>query len=286
MSNYNRAITMVIIAGAFLSTLGIGSRLLESASGMQVVFYRSIGLLITMTLIIAFRERNNFWNSFIQIGKTGIYSSICLVGTSIFVVLAVMNTSVANAMFIISLTPLIAGLFAWLLLREKMTVTTIIATIIALIGVFVIINGAISTDGALGIVYAFAMLMCYGMFSVTLRMGKDVDMLPCIALHAAILLVILTPSLPTLSITLHDLLICLGLGVFQLGVGLTLLTIGSKSIPAAQLTLLAMLEVVLSPVWVWIGVGESPSKSTMIGGAIIISAIMFQALKSKPTGQP
>lgn len=280
INQYGQAMIAVILSGVFLSTLGIGSRLLESASGLQVVFYRSIGLFITMLFIIAVRQRRNFISSFLDIGGIGLLSSACLVGTSIFVVLAVMNTSVANAMFIISLTPLVAGAFAWLVLKERMSKTTIIATAIALIGVLIIVQGALSSNGGLGIAFAFAMLICYGMFSVTLRMGKELDMLPCIAVHAFILIVSLAILLPTLNISQNDLIICLALGVFQLGVGLTLLTIGSKRIPAAQLTLLAMLEVVLNPVWVWLGVGETPDIGTLIGGAIIISAIAFQAIKS------
>lgn len=285
MNHYNRAIIMVLLAGAFLSTLGIATRLLDSASGLQVVFYRSVSLLPTMLMVIAIRQRGQSLKSFMNIGKVGLLSSACLVGTSLFIVLAVTNTSVANAMFIISLAPLVAGVFARLLLGEKMSNTTIVAIVVALAGVLFIIQGALSADGLLGIVFAFCMLTCYGLFSVTLRMGKGIDMLPCVALHAAILIIALGLFLPELKISVNDTLICLALGVFQLGAGLTLFTLGSKHVPAAQLTLLAMLEVVLSPIWVWVGVGETPSTNTLIGGGIIILAISYQALAARPLEQ-
>lgn len=272
---------MVILAGAFLSTLGIGTRLLDSASGLQVVFYRSLSLLPTMLGVIAIRQRGRVIQSFMGIGKVGLFCTTCLVGTSFFVVLAVTNTSVANAMFIISLAPLIGGIFASILLGEQMSKTTVIAITAALLGVLFIIQGALSADGLLGIIFAFCMLSCYVLFSVSLRMGKDIDMLPCIALHAAILVISLGLFLPELKITTNDMIICLSLGVLQLGVGLTLFTLGAKYMPAAQLTLLAMLEVVLAPIWVWLGVGEAPNTMTLIGGAIIIGAITYQALNSK-----
>lgn len=280
MTAYNRAIILVIISGVFLSTLGIGTRLLESANGLQVVFYRSIGLLALMLTVQVYQNGRNTFKNTLAIGKPGLICSLCLIGTSIFIVQALLNTSVANAMFIISLAPLVAGLFAWLILGEKMSAATMLATAIALVGVLIIIQGALSTDGLKGIAFAFGMLACYGLFSVSLRMGKNLDMLPCISLHALLLLVGLGVFVDDLSITQHDLIICLLLGVFQLGLGLLLFTLSSKHVPAAQLTLLAMLEVVLSPIWVWLGVDETPSASTLIGGAVIIGAISFQAFKA------
>ena len=103
-------------------------------------------------------------------------------------------------------------------------------------------------------------------------------MLPCIALHTLVLIVGLGLVLEDLSIPPSDLLVCLGLGVFQLALGITLFSLGAKHVPAAQVTLLAMLEIVLNPIWVWLGVGEVVSTPTLIGGAIIISAIVYQTL--------
>lgn len=271
---------MVVLAGVFLSTLGIATRLVESASGLQLVFYRSIGLMPTILAVIWMRKGEQSFIQSLRVNHIGLLSSLCLVGTSLFVVLALTNTSVANAMFVISLAPLVAGIFARLLLNEPLSNVTMIAIAISIIGVYVIINGALSTDGLIGIVYAFGMLCCYGLFSVTLRMGREFDMLPCIALHGLIIIIALGLYLPSLSIPAMELAICLILGAIQLGAGLTLITLASPSVPAAQLILLAMLEVVLSPLWVWIGVGEQPSQNALIGGLIIIAAICFQAFAS------
>lgn len=281
MTDYKRAVLMVVFAGIFLSTLGLGTRLMESASGLQIVLYRSVSLSVVATLWLLFKSRNGFINEFKQAGRIGVVSALCFSGASIFLVLAVVTTTVANAMFIISLAPLCGGLLAWVFLSERVHKKTWFAFAIALVGVLFIINGALSTTGTLGIVYAFLALICYGSFSVSLRWGKDQDMLPAVCLSSYLLIIGLALALDDLSVPSNDLIICLLLGVFQLGLGVLLLIKGSKHVPAAQLILLAMLEVVLNPVWVWLGVGEVPSYTTLIGGGIIFLGICYDALSPK-----
>ncbi len=281
MTEYKRAVWMVVFAGIFLSTLGLGTRLMDSASGLQIVLYRSISLSVVATLWMFYKSRIGFVAEFKQAGRIGVVSALCFSGASIFLVLAVVTTTVANAMFIISLAPLCGGLFAWLLLKERVQNKTWIAFGIALLGVLVIIDGAISTTGTLGIIYAFLALICYGLFSVSLRWGKGQDMLPAVCLSSYMLLIGLGFGLEDLWISNKDLIICLLLGVFQLGLGVLLLIKGSKHVPAGQLLLLAMLEVVLNPIWVWLGVGEVPSTTTLIGGFIIFTGVCFDALFTK-----
>jgi len=281
MTDYQRAVLMVVFAGVFLSTLGLGTRLMESTSGLQIVLYRSVSLAVVSTLWLLFKSRIGFVAEFKQAGRIGMVSALCFSGASIFLVLAVVTTSVANAMFIISLAPLAAGLFAWGLLNERVYKKTWIAFGMALLGVFVIVDGALSTTGTLGIVYAVLALICYGLFSVSLRWGKDQDMLPAVCLSSYMLIIGLSLGLEDLSISSQDLVLCLLLGVFQLGLGVLLLIKGSKHVPAAQLTLLAMLEVVLNPIWVWLGVGEVPSNAALLGGFIIFLAICYNALSAK-----
>lgn len=276
---------MIVLAGICLSTLGIGTRLLESTNGLQVVFFRSVGTAAAMWLYLFFRYGKTTLSHCRSIGITGIYATLCLCGTSIFIVLALSHTTVANAMFTVALAPLGAGLFAWLIIGERVSKTTLIASFIALAGVSIIVQGALSTNGLLGIFFALLMLICYSLYTVCLRIQKNIDMLPCIALHALILIFGLGLMLSSLSIPTNDLLICLCLGVFQLALGITLLTIGAKHVPAAQVTLLAMLEIVLNPIWVWLGIGETPSTTTLIGGFIILTAVAYQAFATKPSHQ-
>lgn len=269
---------MIVIAGVFLSTLGIGTRLMESANGLQIAFYRALGLAVFSTLIVTYLNKGRFLKVLILAGRTGFIAGFFLSVASIAVVLALVNTTVANAMFIISLAPLLTAILAWLIIGEKVRRKTWAAIAVALIGVFIIINGALSSDGLLGIAYAFLMALSYGLFNVTLRLGKNQDMLPAICWSSYILVIVLGLAVDDLAIPRSDLFICLFLGVFQIGLGGFLLIAGSKHVPAAQLALLAMLEVVLNPIWVWLGVGETPATLTLVGGVVIFAAILYEAI--------
>lgn len=269
---------MIVIAGVFLSTLGIGTRLMESANGLQIAFYRALGLAVFSTLIVTYLNKGRFLKVLILAGRTGFIAGFFLSVASIAVVLALVNTTVANAMFIISLAPLLTAILAWFIIGEKVRRKTWAAIAVALIGVFIIINGALSSDGLLGIAYAFLMALSYGLFNVTLRLGKNQDMLPAICWSSYILVIVLGLAVDDLAIPRSDLFICLFLGVFQIGLGGFLLIAGSKHVPAAQLALLAMLEVVLNPIWVWLGVGETPATLTLVGGVVIFAAILYEAI--------
>ena len=281
MTDYKRAVLMVICAGIFLSTLGLGTRLMDSATGLQIVLYRSVSLAIVVTFWLFYKTRIGFIAEFKQAGRIGVIASICFSGASIFLVLAIVTTTVANAMFIISLAPLVGGLLAWLLLKERVHKNTWIAFGIALIGVLVIIDGAISSTGVLGIVYAFLAVAFYGSFSVSLRWGKDQDMLPAVCLSSYLLIIALGLGLDNLWVSYKDLIICLLLGVFQLALGMLLFVQGSKHVPAAQMMVLAMLEVVLNPIWVWLVVGEVPSTTSLVGGFIIFTGVCYDALRTR-----
>jgi len=281
VSDYKRGFLLILFGGVFLSTLGIGTRLTESASGMQIVFYRGVGLAVFATALLVFKHGRRSLAAFTESGRAGFIAGVFLSLASMFIVLALVRTTAANAMFIVSLAPLLSAVFAWLILGEKVATKTWIAIGIAIAGVSIIINGAVSTQGMSGIIFAFLMAISYGMFVVALRMGKDQEMLPTMCWSAYILVIVLAFGLDDLSVPLQDIIIGLLLGVFQVGLGCYLLILGSKHVPAAQLTLFAMMEVVLNPIWVWLGVGEVPTNATLIGGAIILVAICYEALAPK-----
>ena len=281
MTSYKRSVIFIVLGGVFLSTLGIGTRLMESADGMQIVFYRAVGLAFAATLLVFYKHRSSTIKAIAGVGKVGLLAALFLAGASVAIVLAVVNTAVANAMLIISLAPMAAGIFAWIIIGERVHLKTWAAMAVALFGVLIIVRGALSTDGLLGIFFAFIMLICYGMFVVCLRLGKDLDMIPAVSVSAWLLVLLMPWFIGGLHIPLNDLLICLALGVFQVGLGTLLLIAGSAQVPAGQLALLAMLEVVLSPVWVWIGVGERPPTATLIGGAVILLAVSYEAIAAR-----
>ncbi len=164
-----------------------------------------------------------------------------------------------------------------LLLKERVQRATWIAMFFAVIGITVMVIDGFSVGQASGNIAALGSAIGFAMLTIALRWGKVRDMLPAIFLGGLFSTVISAffclATNSGLKMPIQDTSIALSLGVFQLGVGLSLFTIGSRVVPAAELALLSMTEVVLGPVWVWLLLGESTSIETLIGGAVLLLAI-------------
>ncbi len=286
MSLYQRAVLMIILAGAFLSTAGLGIRLLHDANGMEIVFYRALGMVFFMLGVLRVRGGSGALKGLARVDRNDMLAAVFYAVASFTVVFAILHTTVANVMFIISLAPFIAALLGRVVLGERVGLRTWIAIAVATVGVLIMVEGGISGDGYLGIALAFAMAVAYASFTVTLRHGKSGDMIPAVCWAGAIVAVVALLSRQVGVPSAHDLLICVGLGVFQTGVGALLMVLGSRHVPAAQIAFLAMLEVVLSPVWVWLVVGETPAAASLLGGGVILAAIAYQALGSMERKSP
>lgn len=203
---------------------------------------------------------------------------------------AIQTTSVANAMFLFASAPFFAALLGRLLLGEQVRVATWIATGVASVGVAIMVAEGISLGNAIGNLSAIASALGFAVFTIALRWRKLDDMLPAVLLSGmftvAVAGTLCWASGHTLAIPARDMLIALGMGVFQLGAGLFVYTIGSRAVPAVELALISMTEVVLGPLWVWLLLGETAGVHTLLGGAVLLAAIAGNAisgLRRKPT---
>jgi len=280
----NIGIYYVIMAGILWSMIGIGIRMIESANVWQILLYRSLSLVIFLFIVLIITTKKN---PFILIYQSKIPVFIAAIGLFIAYsggIYAVQNTSVANAMLLFASAPLITSILGYYFLKEKVSLHTLLSILIAFSGIILMfldsfgnnsINGSIS-----GIISAFG----FSIFTVSLRWGKQNNMLPSVFLSGllAIFLTIMICKFQNVNLILtkNDAIFALFLGVFQVGLGLILYTIGSKTVPAAELTLLSLCEVLLAPLWVWLFLGESASKLTFIGGFILLIAITFNSLIS------
>jgi len=180
----------------------------------------------------------------------------------------------------LSSAPFIAGLFGWILLRERIDKTQWTAMTAAAIGILLMIQDGLSGDTLFGNLTAFAAAVGFAGFTVSLRWGKNENMLPTVCyaglftvFFSAFAAVILNEGL---SISRNDLFIATGFGAFGLGLGMVLYVAGSHKMQAAELVLLSLLEIILGPIWAWMFFSELPTSLTMIGGVILLSAILFQ----------
>jgi drug/metabolite transporter (DMT)-like permease len=192
-------------------------------------------------------------------------------------------------MFLFASAPFLAAVFGWIILREDVRKATWVAMIFASIGIAIMVVDGISTGQATGNLSAILAALGFAVFTIALRWGKLEDMLPAVCL-AGIFATITAAVICQVkgygfSVPRSDILIALSMGVFQVGLGLTIFTIGSKVVPAAELALLSMTEVLLGPIWVWFFLGETASFYTLFGGLVLMLAIAGNAvsgLRRKP----
>ena len=269
---------LVLTAGALLSLAGITFRHIEAANGWQILFYRSMTFFVVVTLWLAIRYRTRIVQAFVRTGRPGLVVAICLGLGSASYVFALLLTTVANALFIISSAPFITAILGWIVLRERVRTITWIMMTLALAGISLMVVNGIQSGRLLGNIVAFGPAVSFAIMLVTLRRAGDRDMIPAICLAGLVGATLGFAMSDTLVLSRHDLVLCLFLGVVQYTGGFVLITLGARHLPAAEVALLSLGETVLAPIWVWIGVGEVPAHLTLVGGAVVLSAVVVQAL--------
>jgi drug/metabolite transporter (DMT)-like permease len=202
----------------------------------------------------------------------------CFATASICFIMALARTSVANTLVIQSLSPFIAGLGGWLFLGERVRVRTWIAMGVALVGTVVMLSGDVGAGSRIGDLLALGTATAFAGATVVVRWHRAVPMPAAAALAAAFGAVIAFIRADPSSATAGDLALLALFGSGQLGVGLLLFTAGARLIPVAEASLIGVLECVLGPLWVWLAVGEQPGAFSLIGGAVILSALIAHTM--------
>ena len=280
--NYRSGVLLVLAAGICWSSMGLGIRHIEVANVWQILFFRSIALTPLLLLVLTLRARGNPLPIIQKAGLAGGVGGISLVFAFSGGILAVQTTSVANAMFLFAAAPFFAAVLGWLVLKEHVRNATWISMMAALVGIVIMVWEGISIGRIIGNVAALISALGFAIFTISLRWKKLEDMLPTVFL-AGLFAIIIAGALCQikgygLDVPKRDIWIALALGVFQVGAGLILYTLGSKAVPSAELALLSMTEVVFGPFWVWLFLGETAGVFTLLGGMILLIAIASNAL--------
>ena len=270
---YRRGILQLVASGFFLSTAGIALRLVEQADGWQILFYRSLALSITILLILVFQKRSRFFDEFRGLGWNDCLLAVFLGTGFVAYVFALLYNTVANALFIFSCAPFLAGFLGWILLGERVATRTWLAIGVAMSGLAVMVGSELAVSHYLGTLLALWIPIAYAASIIAVRRSKRDNMLVALCLAGLVAGGLSAFFVTDYALTPRDLIISLYLGVFQVGVGFTLVVLGSRYVPAAQVGLLALVEPVLAPIWAWMGVGEVPGLATIVGGTIIFLAI-------------
>jgi drug/metabolite transporter (DMT)-like permease len=270
----------VALAAVAWSTAGVMQRQLTVDTPTQVAG-RAVFAGAALLVFVAVVERGGVLPAFRRIGLAGVAVAVCVAAASGGFIAALNHTSVARVLFILALSPMLAALLARVTLHEPITRRTAVAMVLALGGVALMLGspgeGSLAGDGL-----AFLAALAFAVMVVITRWRHEVSMAPATCLSQVILVVAFLPLASPRQIGGADLAWLAALGITQIGLGMALLTVGARLIPAAQVGLITLLEVVLGPLWVWLALDERPSTPTLVGGAVVIAAIAFQTRTAGP----
>jgi len=277
------------VPGAFLvflgaCTLSFGGLIVKSFEGAnlwQILFWRSVFFSIVVLFFLFLNYKKNFFNSIYKIGLPGFFGGIVLSCGYAGYVFAMYNTTVANANFIIQTQTIFLAIFGYIFLKEKISILTIISIILAFSGIFLMLGGSLTSGQMVGNIAAFIMPISFAVLILTVRKYPNVDMIPLqlIAGIGAIILGYLFSS--QIMISSYDIFLGFIAGFFQVGLGFIFITIGAKTTPSALVGIIMLTEAILGPLWAWLFINETPPLVVLVGGSIVLSAVVLQFFNRK-----
>ena len=273
---------LLILTGGFcLSWGGLILRSFESASIWQILFYRSIFFLWVLIAFILLTYRKKTFQKIKEAGVPGLIGGIFLSTNFVAYMYAMMETTVANVVFIISTQTVFLPIVAYIFLREKISSRGYVAIVLAMIGVTLMIGDSFSTGSLKGNLAALTIPINFSVLVLIIRKYPKVDMIPAIFYAGILSCLYGLFLLEDMVISTKDIWLSFLLGVPQLAFGFIFITIGSRTTPAGMVGLLMLMESIFAPIWVWLFYGEIPPTSVLIGGIIILSAVVMKSLDYK-----
>ena len=274
-----------ITAPVFWSLAGVVVKSLEQATEWQINFYRCLSLALFVAAVTLIRYRRSTLTVLRMGGLKTLMSGALLSGAMLCNVVALKYTTVAVAVFVMAAAPVLAALLGRLFLGEEVRARVWISIVLAILGIGIMVGGRLQIGDTVGVAVAILGIVFFGVYAVSLRVGKNVDMTPAVFYGGAIgTAVSFSVSIGTgvgLAIPWIEAMWCTLLGVVQLGLGSVLFALAAQGVPAVQLTLFALGEPLLAPVWVWLMLGDVPTMTTLLGGAVLFAALALQVSASR-----
>jgi drug/metabolite transporter (DMT)-like permease len=264
----------VVLAAIAWSTAGVMQRELSVDTATQLAG-RAVFAALALAGFVALMSRAHPVAAFRAIGVAGLGVAATTATASGMFIVALNHATVANVLFMQAVSPVAAALLAWFAFRESITRRTALAMAVALAGVALMVGGP-GSGGGLGVTASVVMMLAFAVSIVIVRHRRDVSMLPAICLSQILVVAVAAPFSHPGSGTGRDLLLLALLGVGQMGLGLAFVTMGARLLPASEVALITLLEVVLGPLWVWISISEQPAATAIVGGCIVILAVVLQ----------
>ncbi len=291
-SRHGYAMLLMVIGSIAISFGGLVQRNIEVATPWQINVYRALGMLVAIALIIAIQNKGKIITTVLGVGRFGILAGSLLSVAGICFILALTHTTVANALFVLGAIPFFTALLARFFLGEKLRHATLITMLFAGCGLILMVFNGVSAGSGFGNLMALVTAFSFASYAVVVRYRRQIEMLPALLISSLfIILISLAVTGDKLDIPLNDILLSLFWGGCLSGFVNWTFIIASRHLAAAEVTLIMLLEFALGPIWVWLFVDETPARWTLIGGAIVITAVAVRAIlelmnKSRPEQTP
>ena len=289
LKNPRIAVPVVLFAGILWSFGPLVVRYMDSPNQVpwQYIFGRGLTIFILLNLYLYFEEGTKFWKNYLRIGKSGILGGSGLGIAMISFIYSITNTTAAITLLCLAAMPFFTALLAFIFLKESISLNVWISIVIATVGILIMAFGNTGENSLIGFIFGITSSIGFSVFSVTLRWRRETPKFTTVAfagffcfIFAAIIIlfknqVFFSTSYNSTLFSLHGILVCLGLILYS---------IGSKAIPAAELTLLSLTEVIGGIFWVWLplfGINEVPDANTIIGGFFLFISLFYYSLIMK-----
>ena len=240
--------------------------------------WRSLSASLFLSLVLWLARRRHIVAQWREGGRPVVAVAVCMATASTCFIFSLAHTSVANTLILISTGPYVAGLLGWLVLGERVAPRTWLSMGVALAGAVIMVSDSYGRGAILGDLLAIVMAGTFAVATVLIRRHPEIPMAPAAALATALTALVALPLADPLHTAPRDLALLAFFGVGQFGAGFLLFMAGARVIPAAESSLLGMLETVLGPLWVWLVLDERPAAASLTGGAVILAALLGNTL--------
>jgi drug/metabolite transporter (DMT)-like permease len=269
-----KGVALMVAAGLCWSTGGIFVRSVAMADGWEIVFWRSVFMVAFLFAVLAWWHRGEVWSRIAAVGAAGLLSGALLAATFFFFILSLMRNTAANTFVLMSTGPFFVAAFGLAFLGERVPTRTWAAIAVALAGITLMFVEGVDAGRSLGNLLALGVPTAFALNVIVLRrMHATVDMVPAVMIAGLISIAVAAPFAWPLDAVPRDLAVLAPMGFIQLGLGCLLMTKATRYLSASEVGLLSLVETILAPIWVWLGVGERPSELALVGGLVVLGAL-------------
>ena len=269
---------LVFLGACSLSFGGLIVKSFEGATLWQILFWRTVFFLIIISLYLIITYKRQVFRSFYNLGFPGFIGGFVLSFGFCGYVFAMYNTTVANANFIIQTQTIFLAIFGYFFLKEKISRITLFSIVLAISGIILMVGSTLSPGETLGNVAAFSMPVSFAVLILVIRKYPNVDMVPSQFIAGIVALIVGYIMSGKINISYHDIFLGFLAGFFQLGFGFIFITIGAQRTPSAMVGIIMLTEAIFGPLWAWLFVNEQPPLIVLLGGTIVIIAVLLQFL--------